>query len=71
MTTTLEKAFFSLSTLPPEMQEELGVNLLSYAERWQELKAGIEQGSAELRRGEGIEIIDAGDFVESIAKERG
>ncbi len=67
MTTTLEKAFHSLSTLPPDMQEELGADLLSFAEQWPELKAGIEQGTAELRRGEGIEIIDADNFTESIA----
>jgi hypothetical protein len=71
MTTTLEEAFRSLSTLPPDMQEELGAGLLSYAKQWQELKAGIEQGTAELRRGEGIEIIDAEDFLESIAKKQG
>ena len=53
------------------MQEELGANLLSYAEQWQVLKAGIEQGTAELRRGEGIEIIDADDFIETIAKKHG
>ena len=67
MTTTLEKAFHALNTLPPDMQEELGATLLSLAEQWQELKAGIEQGTAELRRGEGIEIIDLDDFTESIA----
>ena len=71
MTTTLEKAFHSLSTLPPDMQEELGTQLLSYAKQWQALKVGIEQGTAELRRGEGIEIVDTEDFLESISKRHG
>ncbi len=66
MTATLENAIISLRTLPADMQDELGRQLLAYITQWQELKAGIDQGSAELARGEGIEINDTAELLKTI-----
>jgi hypothetical protein len=71
MTATLEKAFQSLRSLPQDMQEELGESLLSYATRWRELQSAITTGSAELARGEGIEVSDIGEFVGQIERKHG
>ena len=71
MTTTLEKAMRSLRSLPADVQDELGERLLRYASGWHELKAGIEQGTAELRRGEGIEITDVDGFVDNLSEQHG
>jgi len=70
-TTTLERAFDSLRALPADMQEEIASKLLDYTTRWRELKAGIAQGSAELARGEGIEVDDVDEFVGRITEPHG
>ena len=66
MTAMLKNAITSLRTLPADMQDELGRQLLAYISQWQELRAGIEQGSAELARGEGIEIDDTAELLKTI-----
>lgn len=71
MTTTLEKAFGELRTLPRDMQDELGRTLLSYVEQWNELRAGIERGTSELARGEGVEIDSADEFVSRLEAKHG
>ncbi len=71
MTAILEKAFQSLRVLPDAMQEELGASLLAYASKWRELQAAIEQGTAELDRGEGVEVTDISDFVSRIERTHG
>lgn len=68
MTTTLEKAMRSLSSLPADVQDELGERLITYASRWQKLRSAIEEGTAELQRGEGIEIDDVDTFVDNLAR---
>lgn len=67
----LEKAFKSLEALPPELQDELGRSLISYTARWQELRAEIEKGADELKRGEGIEVSDIDAFLRTIEKKHG
>ncbi len=62
-TTTLEKAFDVLRSLPTNMQEEIGTKLLSYTTQWRELKAGLAAGTDELARGAGIEISDINAFA--------
>lgn len=71
MTTALEKAFHSLRALPAAEPDKLGEILLTYASRWRDLKAGIEQGAAELDRGEGIEITDIQDLVDELTNKDG
>ena len=69
--TTLEKAFESLRSLPHDMQEELAEHLLSYVTQWKALKAGIDQGTRELDRGEGIEINDIKAFIGNLETKHG
>lgn len=71
MTTMLEKAFRSLSVLPVEVQDALGQRLLTYAAQWRELKAGIDQATEELERGEGIEISSIDATVEQLSGKHG
>jgi len=66
MSIILEQAFTSLRTLPADMQDELGQKLLTYVTQWRELKAGIDQGTAELARGEGVDITDTADVLKGI-----
>ena len=68
MTATLERAMTSLRELPADMQEELGQQLLSYVNKWQQLKSNIDQGTNELARGEGIEVTNTEEFVKAIHK---
>lgn len=70
-TTTLERAFRSLSELPSDLQEELGARLLAFTTQWQALKTGIDRGTAELERGEGIEIADFETLLDNITGKHG
>ena len=71
MTRLLEKAFQSLSALPAAEQDKLGEALLSYAEKWNALKQMIDEGTAELGRGEDIEVSDVDTLVDEIATKHG
>jgi hypothetical protein len=56
----------TLSTLPPEVQDDLGRQLQGYAAKWRDLKAAIDEGTAELARGDGIEVADTEAFIDRI-----
>ena len=71
MAATLEKAFDSLRALPTDMQEEIAEQLIAYAARWEILKAGIDQGTRELDRGEGVEITDREAFLNDLESRHG
>ncbi len=65
MTTKIEEAARTLSKeLPAEVQNRIAQNFLAYAEKWRALKTMIDEGVAELDRGEGIEIPDVDRYLE-------
>ena len=70
-TATLQQAFENLGTLPADLQDELGNQLKHYATQWHALKADIEEGRAQLARGEKEEIADIDAYVTKIMKGHG
>lgn len=62
MNKMVEKAVGELPTLPEEVQDQLASELLSKVEKWRALKTDIEEGLADLERGDAREL-NAREFI--------
>jgi hypothetical protein len=71
-TMTLDEALRSIKAkLSAEQQETLAKLLSEYAVKLPELKAAIDKGTEQIRRGEVREITDTAAFLDEIAARRG
>lgn len=70
-TATLQQAFENLGTLPADLQDELGNQLKDYVMQWHALKADIEEGRAQIDRGETEEITDINAYVTKVMNGHG
>lgn len=53
--TKLERAVAEAGSLPPELQEEIGEQLLHYIHRFLALRADLDVGLRQLDAGEGLD----------------
>lgn len=68
-TATLEKAYQELAKLPNHLRDEFGERIIGYVREFRNLKSMIDQATAELERGEGIEIEDIEQYAADIGKD--
>ena len=69
MTTTAEKAAAALELLPEEMREPTVAYLIEQAEKFQALKALVEEGSEDIKAGRVVEW-NFGDFLRKAHSQR-